>query len=198
MDHNTVLKPVWPVSGRPGEYCLLRPTVVSGRGFVSLPSQKGRRYWEDAASSIENRSSNLVKVAGVFLTKNVDSLSASRLCWIKNPYVFLRACLSTGLFLTWSCGTHLPDCCYPGPWWGVPWGPESSPMLLLPTGLSSLLFPVCWGLVVAFFWSAFFLVWFRFIVSALVAICNPKSKTRRLFFPVCILWKQKGFRKWTI
>lgn len=60
-------------------------------------------------------------------------------------------------------------------------------MLLLPTGLSSLLFPVCWGLVVAFFWSAFFLVWFRFIVSALVAICNPKSKTRRLFSSVFTL-----------
>lgn len=27
-----------------------------------------------------------------------------------------------------------------------------------------------------------YLVWFRFIVSALVAICNPQSKTRRLFF----------------
>lgn len=90
MDHNTKLKPVWPVSARSGEDCLLRPTVVSGRGFVSLPSQEGRRSWEDAASSIESRSSNLVKVADVFLTKNVDSLLASRLCWIKISTCFLE------------------------------------------------------------------------------------------------------------
>lgn len=102
----------------------------------------------------------LVKIALVFFTKKMQTL---HLYWIKIAMCFLES----GCLL--DCFWCAPDCWYPGscsgPWWlGV--------LNLLPCCLCSHLFLPCSFLYTGVV-LGLFLVWFRFIVLTLTAVCNP-------------------------